>query len=111
MSSLSNILLAVASQFIWYSEYIKIYNKTIYYHYFSQNLNYIGDLFENNGKMRSLEEVRGKSNVDDHKKFYCRQIIYTIPLAWKTMLLQGGKNICNLIINENHLIKNIKSIV
>ena len=48
------VLSAVASQFIWYNEYIKIDNNTIYHCYFSQkSLNNIGDLFENNGKMRS----------------------------------------------------------
>ena len=51
-----NVLSAVASQFFWYNEHIKFDNNTIYNCYFShKNLNQIGDLFENNGKMRSWE--------------------------------------------------------
>ena len=66
------VLLAVASQLIWYNEYIKVDNNTIYYCYFSQkNLNHIGDLFENNGKMRSWEDLIAKLSLDDNKKFYC----------------------------------------
>ena len=76
------VLSAVPSQFIWYNEYIKNDNNTIYHCYFSQkNLNHIGDLFENNGKMRSWEDLRAKLGSDDNKKFYCRQIIHPIPLA------------------------------
>ena len=71
LSSPPNVLSAVASQFIWYNEYIKIDNNTIYNCYFSQkNLNHIGDLFENNGKIRSWEHLRAKLGLDDNKKFY-----------------------------------------
>ena len=54
LSSPPKFLSTVASQFIWYCEYIKIDNKTIiYYCYFSQNnLNHIGDHFKNNGNMK-----------------------------------------------------------
>ena len=82
LSSPPKVLSAVASQFIWYNEYIKIDNNTIYNCYFSQkNLNHIGDLFENNGKMKSWEDLRAKLGLDDNKKFYWRQIIHAIPRA------------------------------
>ena len=55
ISSPQKVLLAFVSQFIWDNEYIKIENNTIYYSYFLKKtpLNHIGDLFENNDKMRS----------------------------------------------------------
>ena len=66
-------------QFIWYNEYIKIYNNTIYNCYFSQKkLNHISDLFEDNGKMRNWENLGAKLSLDDNKKFYWRQIIHAI---------------------------------
>ena len=69
LSSPPKVLSAVASQFIWYNEYIKFDNNTIYTCYFShKNLNQIGGLFENNGKMRSWEDLRAKLGLDDIKK-------------------------------------------
>ena len=52
------------------------------------HISYIGDLFENNGKMRSSEDFRAKLDLDDNKKIYWRQIIHTNPLAWKKKLLE-----------------------
>ena len=107
-----SVLSAVVSQFICYNEYMKIDNNAIYYRYFSQkNLNHNGDLFENNGKMRSWEDFRAKLGLDDNEKFYRRQIIHAILLAAKEVFLDCGNNINDLIINEHHLIKNIRSIV
>ena len=70
-----------------------------------KKLNHIGDLFENNVKIRSQEDLRSKLDLDDNKKFCQRQIIHAIPRAWKEMFLECGDNISDLIINENHLIK------
>ena len=59
--------------------------------YFSQkNLIHIGDLFENNGKMRSWEDLKAKLGFDDNKKFYWRQIIHAIPRACKEIFLECG---------------------
>ena len=64
-------LSAVAFQFIWYDEYIKIGNSTIYYCYFTQKIpNHIGDFFENDSKMRSWEDLRAKLGLDNNKRFY-----------------------------------------
>ena len=73
--------------------------------FFSKNLNHIGDLFENNGKMRSWEDLRVKLGLDVNEKFYWRQIIHAISRAWKKMFLECVDNISDLIINEHHLIK------
>ena len=37
--------------------------------FLQKNLNHIGDLFGNNGKMRSWEDLRAKLDLDDNKKF------------------------------------------
>ena len=57
------------------------------------------------GKMKSLEDLRAKLDLDDNRKLYFIQIIHTIPSAWKELFLECGSNISNLIINEHHLIK------
>ena len=48
--------------------------------------------------MKSWEDLRAKLGLDDNKKFYWRQIIHEIPLAWKEMFLECGNNISDLII-------------
>ena len=69
LCSPQKVLSAVAFQFICYNEYIKTDNNTTYHCYFSQkNLNHIGDLFENNNKMRSWEDLRAKLGLDENKK-------------------------------------------
>ena len=98
LSSPLKVLSGVASKFIRYNEYIKINNNTIYYCYFSQKiLNHIGDLFENNVKMRSWEDLKAKLGLDDKLGFW-RQIIHTIPRAWKETFLECSKGINDLII-------------
>ena len=82
LSSSPKVLSAVACQFIWYNEYIKICNNTICYCYFAKkNLNHVSGLFENNGKMKSWEDLRAKLGLDENKIFYWRQIIHAIPRA------------------------------
>ena len=72
LTSSPKVLSAVTSQLIWYNEYIKIDNNTISYFFSQKNLNHIGDLFENNSKMRSWENSRAKLGLDDNKTFYWR---------------------------------------
>ena len=57
---------------------------------------YISDLFESNGKMRNWEDLRAKFDLDENKKIYWRQIMYTIPCARKEMFLKCGNNIINI---------------
>ena len=67
-----------------------------------KKLNHIGDLFENNGKMRSWEDLRAKLGLDDNKNFTGDK------LSTQSLVLRNldcGDNISDLIINEHHLIK------
>ena len=81
MGEIFIFLSAVAYRFIWHND-----NNTLYHRYFShKNINHIGALFENNNKMRSLEDLRAKLGLDDNKKIYWRQIIQAKSRAWKEM--------------------------
>ena len=49
----------VACQFIWYNKHIQIDNKSIYLHNFSnRNLNFVGQLFDTDGKLKPWESVK-----------------------------------------------------
>ena len=76
----------------WYNEHIKFDNNTIYNCSFShKNLNQIGDLFENNGKIRSWANLRAKLGLDDIKKILIETNYPRNPCAWKEMFLECGK--------------------
>ena len=106
LSSPTKVLSAFASEFIWYNEYIKIGNNTIYYRYFSQkNINHFSDHSGNNSRIRTWGDLTAKIDLNDIKKFYWLQLIHAIPSSLKEMLLECGNNIINLIINEHHLFK------
>ena len=50
--------------------------------------NYVDDLFENNDKIRSWNDLRAKLDLDGNKNFYWRQNIHTVPRAWIEMFLE-----------------------
>ena len=63
------VLSPAVFELIWYNEYIKIDNNTIHNcYFFKKNFNHIGDLFENNDKMRSWQDLRAELGLNDNKK-------------------------------------------
>ena len=42
--------------------------------FLKKTLNHIGDLFENNSKITSCENLRAKLGLNDNKKIYRRQL-------------------------------------
>ena len=57
---------------------------------------YIGNFFENNGKTKGWEDLRGKLDLDDNRKFYWIQIIQTILSGLKKMFIECSN------ITEHH---------
>ena len=48
----------VSSQFLWYNSYIKIDNKVVCYKDFAdKNINYVSDLFDENGELKSWQKI------------------------------------------------------
>ena len=73
--------------------------------FFSKNLDHASDLFENNGKMRSWEDLRAKLGLDYNKKII-RDKLFLASLALGKKRFQSVVTIfSDLIINEHHLIK------
>ena len=92
----------------WFSnnKYLKTDNNTIYNHCFSKKtINHIGDLFENNSRIKNWEDLKAKHDLDDNRKVYRIQIFWAIPKVWKEKFLVCSENIDNLIIHKHHLIK------
>ena len=96
----------VACQFIWYNKYIQIDNKSIYLHNFSnRNLNFVGQLFDTDGKLKPWESVKQQFFLKSNMQFQYRQIIHALPQHWKEIIKQFAGNLNNLYIQDHHLIK------
>ena len=96
----------VACQFIWYNKHIKIGNKSIYLCNFSnRNLNFVGQLFHTDGKLKSWDCVKHQFLLKNNMQFQYWQIILALPQHWKETMKQYAGNLNNLYIQDYHLIK------
>ena len=98
---------AIAYQVIWYKKCIKVDSKTIYNFKMSRkDINYVGELFNYDGKPKLWEELKKDFNLQDELQFIYNQIIY-----WKYALIANLENIKNLVFQGHQLIKIIKFVV
>ena len=96
----------VACQFIWYNKHIQIDSKSIYLHNFSnRNLNFVGQLFDTDGKLKPWESVKQQFFHKHNMQFQYRQIIYALPQHWKEIIKQFAGNLNNIYMQDHHLIK------
>ena len=94
------------SQFIWFNKYIKIDNSSVYIKYFSnKNLNFVGELFETDGKIKPWEKIKTLYNLPNNMEFCWMQIVHALPKSWKKEILENKGNSNNLVIYDHHLIK------
>jgi len=97
---------AIMSEYIWFNTNIKIGNQSIFNRYFSsKNINFVGQLFEDNGTLKSWERIKEEHCLSDNKKFFWMQLIDAIPKAWKTAISNDKGNAKNLTIYDHHIIK------
>ena len=68
-------------------------------------LNYVGQLFDNYGKLKDWEIIREDFNLENKLHFAWIQLIDSIPTSWKKKNLNDRGNSKNLCIFDNHLIK------
>ena len=59
LSSPATLPSTVACQFIWFNKHIQTDNKSIYlYNFLNRNLNFVGQLFDTDGKLKSWDCVK-----------------------------------------------------
>ena len=99
---------AILSQFLWFNSNIKIDDKSIFISGFaSKNINFVGQIFHENGKTKSWDYIKLEYNLES--KLKCRWIHLTdaLPKLWKDRVLNCTGNSMNLCIFYHHLIKKI----
>ena len=93
-------------QFIWHNKHIQIGNKTTYLYSFSNNsLNFVGQLFESDGKLKSWECNQHQFSLKNNMQFQYMQIVHALPQHWKESTNHFAGHLNNLYIQDHHLIK------
>jgi len=93
--------------FLWYNSYILIDKKSFIFSGMTNNgLNYVGQLFTENGKIKSWENIKLEFNLDNSSYFSWMQLIESVPTNWKKNILDDKDLSKNLCFFESHLIKN-----
>ena len=106
LSSPTTLPSRVACQFIWHNKHIQIGNKYIYlYNFSNRNLNFVGQLFDTDGKLKSWECIKHQFLLKKNMQFQYRQIIHALPQHWKETTKHFAGNLNNLYIQDHRLIK------
>ena len=96
----------IASQFLWLNKDIQIDNKRVIFSNFSKNgINFVGQLFDSNGKLHHWEFLKEKYLLPQNMKFKWFQLIYPLQREWKEAISMHDGSLKNLLIQDHHLIK------
>ena len=68
--------------------------------------NYISDLFDENGELKSRQKILSDFQLTQKSYFKWFQLIHTNPRPWKLAVLNDKGNCKNIIYLNHHLIKN-----
>ena len=79
----------ILSEFIWFNSNIKVDSKPVHFSFFSdKNVNFIGQLFNENGNIKPWEDIKIEFHLKDTQKIYWLQIIDALPKSWKDAILK-----------------------
>ena len=97
---------SVASQFLRLNKDIQIGNKRVIFSDFSKNgINFVGELFNINGKLRCWEFLQEKYLLSQNMKFKLFQLIHALPREFKEAISVHDGSLENLLIQDHHLTK------
>ena len=97
----------ILSEFIWFNSNIKVDSKPVHFSFFSdKNLNFIGQLFNDNGNIKPWKDLKIEFHLKDTHKIYWLQIIDALPKTWKDIILKNERNAKNLVIFDHRIRRN-----
>ena len=106
-TSKSTIPSIILSEFIWFNSNIKVGSKSVYFSFLSdKNLNFIGQLFNDNGNIKPWKDLKIEFHLKDTHKIYWLQIIDALPKTWKDIILKDKGNAKELVIFAHHIVRN-----
>ena len=74
-----------------------------------KGLNFDGQLFDRDGKLKTCECPKDKFSLTNSEKFKLFQIIDVLPKQWREIEATYDGNLCNVFLPDHNLIKKIKS--
>ena len=69
-------------------------------------MNFIGQLFNDNGNIKPWKDLKIEFNLKDTQKIYCLQITDALPKPWKDIILKDKGNAKSLVIFDHHIVRN-----
>ena len=81
----------------------------MHYSFFSdKNLNFIGQLFYDNGNIKPWKDLKIEFHLKDTHEIYWLQIIGVLPKTLKDIILKDKGNAKNLVIFHYHIVRNFQ---
>ena len=97
----------ILSEVTWFNSNIKVDSRPVRFSFFSdKNLNFIGQLFNDNGSIKPWKDLKFEFHLKDTHKIYWLQIIDALPKTWKDNILNGKRNAKNVAIFDHHIVIN-----
>ena len=93
------------TELICFNSKIKLDSKPVHSSFFSnKNLNFTGQLFNDNGNMKPWEDIKIEFRLRDSQKIYWLQIIDALSKSWKDDSLKDKRNAKNLVVFDHHIV-------
>ena len=74
-------------------------------HFSDKNLNFIGQLFNDNGNIKPWEDIKTEFRLKDTHQIYWLQIIDALPKSWNDVILKDKENAKNLVIFYHRIVR------
>ena len=86
LSSPATLPSTAACHFIWYNKHIQIGNISIYlYNFLNRNLNFVGQPFDTDGKLKSWECIKYQFLLNNNMQFQYWQILHALSQHCKKL--------------------------
>ena len=93
-------------EFIWFNSNIKVESKPVHFYFFSdKNLSFIGQLFNENGNIKALEDIKIEFHLKDTQEIYWLQIIDAFPKSWKHAIFKNKGNTQIVFIFDHNIVR------
>ena len=77
--------------------------KNVFCYFFDKVLSFVYQLFDNNGIIKSLINIKQEFSFNNIFNFKLQQLINVVPLVWKKIIKETD-NTNNLLLQNHHLI-------
>ena len=75
---------------------------------FGKGLNFVGQLFDRDGKLKTCECLKDELFLTNSEKFKLFQIVQTLPKQWREIIATYDGDLSNAFLPDHNLIKKIK---